>query len=73
MLMAAYLPGNKLYWKNTDSRALEIETTAYALLTLTAKGDKQKGLQVLRWLVQNRNSYGGYSSTQVIPHFHPLR
>lgn len=61
---SATTDGSKVYWKNNDSRALEIETTAYALLTYSVKGDKQKGLNVLRWLVDSRNPYGGYFSTQ---------
>ena len=39
--------------------------TAYALLTLAAKGDFVEGLPVLKWITEQRNPNGGFSSTQV--------
>lgn len=43
----------------------DIETTAYALLAISLDKDVVNGLPVVRWLSQQRNSLGGYSSTQV--------
>src|SRR5262249_37243305 len=41
-----------------------IETTGYALLALTAHGDRLNGAKAARWLVSRRNAYGGWNSTQ---------
>lgn len=43
----------------------EIEMTAYALLTYTLLGDVATALPVVKWLSQQRNTLGGFSSTQV--------
>ncbi|MBT9145590.1 MAG: hypothetical protein DDT42_01463 [candidate division WS2 bacterium] len=43
---------------------LKIETTAYALLALTERGDELTAGKVASWLVSQRNSFGGYGSTQ---------
>ncbi|XP_018112272.1 C3 and PZP-like alpha-2-macroglobulin domain-containing protein 8 [Xenopus laevis] len=42
----------------------EVEMTAYALLTYTLMGDVASALPVVKWLSQQRNSLGGFSSTQ---------
>ncbi|XP_048833102.1 C3 and PZP-like alpha-2-macroglobulin domain-containing protein 8 isoform X1 [Brienomyrus brachyistius] len=42
----------------------EVEMTAYALLTYTLLGDVASALPVVKWLSQQRNSLGGFSSTQ---------
>lgn len=42
----------------------EIEMTAYALLTYTLLGDVATALPVVKWLSQQRNALGGFSSTQ---------
>lgn len=39
--------------------------TAYALLTYTLLGDVATALPVVKWLSQQRNALGGFSSTQV--------
>ena len=46
-------------------RSADIEITSYALLVYAQRRDRQNGLAVARWLAQQRNSLGGYSSTQV--------
>lgn len=43
----------------------EVEMTAYALLTYTVLGDVASALPVVKWLSQQRNALGGFSSTQV--------
>lgn len=45
-------------------RSADIEITAYALLAFTHEKDIGVGLGISRWLSQQRNSLGGYSSTQ---------
>lgn len=52
-------------WKRRQGRAQDIELTAYALLTLANKGDIMNGPKVLKWLTEQRNPHGGFSSTQV--------
>ncbi|XP_043910701.1 C3 and PZP-like alpha-2-macroglobulin domain-containing protein 8 [Protopterus annectens] len=42
----------------------EVEMTAYALLTYTYLGDVAIALPVVKWLSQQRNALGGFSSTQ---------
>uniref|UniRef100_A0A3P9P539 C3 and PZP like alpha-2-macroglobulin domain containing 8 n=2 Tax=Poecilia reticulata TaxID=8081 RepID=A0A3P9P539_POERE len=42
----------------------EVEMTAYGLLTYTVLGDVASALPVVKWLSQQRNSLGGFSSTQ---------
>ncbi|CAH1779861.1 unnamed protein product, partial [Owenia fusiformis] len=49
---------------NHQAGATLIETAAYALLTFVAKDDMNNALPVLRWLTKQRNSLGGFSSTQ---------
>ncbi|XP_069505312.1 C3 and PZP-like alpha-2-macroglobulin domain-containing protein 8 isoform X2 [Ambystoma mexicanum] len=42
----------------------EVEMTAYALMTYTLLGDVVSALPVVKWLSQQRNALGGFSSTQ---------
>ena len=41
-----------------------VETTGYALLALLEHGDRLNASRAARWLVGQRNAYGGYASTQ---------
>ncbi|MBI2918363.1 MAG: alpha-2-macroglobulin [Chloroflexi bacterium] len=41
-----------------------VEATAYATLALLKHGDKLNAGKAARWLVGQRNAYGGYGSTQ---------
>ena len=43
----------------------EIEMTGYGLLAITQVSDIPGGLPAAKWLSQQRNSLGGWSSTQV--------
>ncbi|XP_033108114.1 C3 and PZP-like alpha-2-macroglobulin domain-containing protein 8 [Anneissia japonica] len=42
----------------------EVEMTAYGLLTYTALGDIASALPIVKWLSQQRNALGGFTSTQ---------
>ncbi|XP_038157657.1 C3 and PZP-like alpha-2-macroglobulin domain-containing protein 8 [Cyprinodon tularosa] len=42
----------------------EVEMTAYGLLTYTIMGDVASALPIVKWLSQQRNALGGFSSTQ---------
>jgi len=47
------------------ARSVDIEMTAYALLTYTLRGDISGSVPIAKWIVAQRNSNGGFSSTQV--------
>lgn len=43
---------------------LDVETTAYATLALVQSDDRINGAQAAKWLVGQRNSQGGFGTTQ---------
>lgn len=47
-----------------DNQSAVIETTAYATLALVEHGDAFNASQSAKWLVSQRNAYGGFGSTQ---------
>uniref|UniRef100_A0A1I8BTY6 NTR domain-containing protein n=1 Tax=Meloidogyne hapla TaxID=6305 RepID=A0A1I8BTY6_MELHA len=47
-----------------QSQPVDIETTSYALLTYMLLDDKIKALPIVKWLTAQRNSLGGFTSTQ---------
>ena len=47
-----------------QNQSTAVETTGYALLTLLEHGDRLNASRAARWLVSQRNAYGGYGSTQ---------
>ena len=52
--------GEGLYWDG----AAAVETTGYAVLALLESGDAVSAGRAARWLVEQRNAFGGYGSTQ---------
>ena len=52
--------GDELYWDG----AAAVETTGYATLALLERGDGINAGRAARWLVKQRNAFGGYGSTQ---------
>ena len=52
--------GGGLYWNGGAS----VETTGYATLALLEYGDHFSSRRAARWLVGQRNAFGGYGSTQ---------
>ena len=52
--------GDGLHWDG----AAAVETTGYATLALLERGDHINAARAARWLVEQRNAFGGYSSTQ---------
>nr|BAU69625.1 A2M1 [Sphyrna zygaena] len=55
------------YWWRAPSA--EVEMTAYVLLALLSQpqvptSDLDRSIPIVRWLVKQRNSYGGFASTQ---------
>lgn len=51
------------YWSK-QSLTLNTELTAYGLLSLIIAQDVNKALPVLKWLLGQRNSQGGFEGTQ---------
>jgi CD109 antigen len=47
-----------------QARSVDIEMTAYALLTYTVRRDFGGGVAIAKWIASQRNSLGGFSSTQ---------
>ncbi|XP_032815157.1 CD109 antigen isoform X2 [Petromyzon marinus] len=45
-------------------RSADIEMTSYALLAHLHQGNVTEGIPIMKWLSQQRNHLGGYSSTQ---------
>ncbi|XP_066921586.1 alpha-2-macroglobulin-like isoform X2 [Clytia hemisphaerica] len=50
------------------AKSLDIEMTSYALMALISGeqpyGNRREHLDIVKWLVKQRNSYGGFASTQ---------
>lgn len=46
------------------NQSADIETTAYATLALIQHGDAFNASRAAKWLVSQRNAYGGFGSTQ---------
>jgi CD109 antigen len=57
---------NSLYWgSGSDSPGTaSIEATGYAIMALIKHGDAFNASRAAKWLVSQRNAYGGYGSTQ---------
>lgn len=58
---------NSLVWRppHQQSRAIDIELAAYAILVKTEKTGVVAALPIVRWISSQRNANGGFSSTQV--------
>lgn len=80
MLNTFFLTGGNKYWKRDDKDieilyawrppyrpkpSNSIEMTAYAVLAALLRNDVGEAATIVRWLAAQRNSLGGYSSTQV--------
>ncbi|XP_059143996.1 CD109 antigen-like [Physella acuta] len=64
------------YWQQSDqpriitwqspnpTKAVDIEMTAYVLLTYTKRGDLVAGKSIMQWITKQRNANGGFISTQ---------
>ena len=62
---------NWFYAPYTQAKSTDIEQTAYGLMASIEK-DKSKAVEnidIVRWLSQQRNSLGGWASTQVCSSF----
>ncbi|XP_059154462.1 CD109 antigen-like, partial [Physella acuta] len=64
------------YWQQPDplkiitrhspnpAKAVDIEMTAYVLLTYTKRGDLVAGKSIMQWITKQRNAKGGFTSTR---------
>ena len=60
-LMSKAISGEEgLHWGPSNA----VETTGYATLALLERGDSTNVSSAARWLVTQRNAFGGYGSTQ---------
>ena len=76
LMSMAILDGNGLHWGNVPTpvykkgkpnrpgRNAAVETTGYAMLALLEQGDRVSASSAARWLVSQRNAFGGFGSTQ---------
>ncbi|XP_014670910.1 PREDICTED: C3 and PZP-like alpha-2-macroglobulin domain-containing protein 8 [Priapulus caudatus] len=55
---------NSVNWYQHNSTAVEIESTAYALLAMLREEELSYGNPIVEWLIQQRNAHGGFLSTQ---------
>merc|ERR1712198_580837 len=47
-----------------NSASTSIELASYVLLAYTRRGMVEEGLPIMKWLMSQRNSLGGFHSTQ---------
>ena len=76
LMSMAIQDGNGLHWGNVPTavykkgqpprpgRNAAVETTGYAMLALLERGDRVSASSAARWLVSQRNAFGGFGSTQ---------
>ncbi len=63
LLEKARTDENGMYWSSGQERSNAIETTAYAALALMLE-ERSEAESAIRWIASQRNSLGGFSSTQ---------
>ncbi|XP_052279729.1 ovostatin-like isoform X1 [Dreissena polymorpha] len=60
---AEKVPESDMWWYRAPSA--EVEMTAYVMMSmLTSSGGAYETAPIVQWLTRQRNSYGGFSSTQ---------
>ncbi|KAH3834858.1 hypothetical protein DPMN_108191 [Dreissena polymorpha] len=64
---AEKVPASEMWWYRASSA--EVVMTAYVMMSmLTSSGGAYETAPIVQWLTRQRNSYGGFSSTQVTFH-----
>ena len=55
------------HWRpsHQQSNPIDIEMTSYALLIHAVNNDFAGGMPIMKWITGQRNSNGGFASTQV--------
>ena len=75
LMSMAIQDGNGMHWDDVPAanskrqssrpgRSAAVETTGYAILALLEQGDRVSASSAARWLVSQRNAFGGFGSTQ---------
>ena len=59
---SAATPRTNYWWQRASSE--EVEMTAYMVLSLVLRGEEEDALEAVKWLGRQRNSRGGFVSTQ---------
>ncbi|XP_071801374.1 complement C3-like [Asterias amurensis] len=60
----SYGAGPKPYFFSSEPKAIEVETTSYALLAFLEVDDLSYSHDIVRWLTNQENYQGGFVSTQ---------
>lgn len=75
MSVCVWLLGSFIYWSQKSaetSASLSVEISAYVLLAQISGSPTNEELSyassIVRWLTDQQNYYGGFSSTQVVCH-----
>lgn len=50
-------------------RSAQVEMTSYVLLALFRRGNLVEGIELMKWLSEQRNCLGSYGTTQVTRHW----
>ena len=66
LMSMAFREEDGAYWAMEGGAGINnaVETTGYAVLALLERGDRLAGSGPARWLVTQRNAFGGFDSTQ---------
>ena len=59
---------NKNPWYSL-SRTVDVEMTSYAMLVYLRRNSLIEATSIMKWLIKQRNSEGGFASTQVFKFF----
>uniref|UniRef100_A0A0A9X507 CD109 antigen n=1 Tax=Lygus hesperus TaxID=30085 RepID=A0A0A9X507_LYGHE len=54
----------KYSWEEDISNAINVEITAYAMLSYLQRNMTAEAIPILKWLLSQQNSHGGFASTQ---------
>lgn len=68
------LLGGELFWSAVDNQQsnyyhykapADVEMTGYALMSYLKRKEHADAMKIVKWLSKQRNSFGGFTSTQV--------
>ncbi|XP_064609177.1 LOW QUALITY PROTEIN: CD109 antigen-like [Liolophura sinensis] len=57
-------PSTSRWTPPNDAKARDVEVTSYGLLTYAERDQLNDGIQIMKWIVSQRNPSGGFKSTQ---------
>lgn len=50
---------------NSQANSYDVEMTSYGLMTYVMRNDIEGAISIMKWLIAQLNSNGGFASTQV--------